>query len=544
MSSDIVIVGAGHNGLVLAGYLARAGFKPVVLERRQTIGGVVVTEEFHPGFQCPTIVHILPRPRPELVHYLNLPRHGLQLVEPDPVVFAPADDGRALALYRDPGQTAEALRAWSKADADAYPAFERSLARIGAVIEPLLWSSPPSIDDINPADLWQLLKTGRRFRSLGARDSYRLLRYAPMAVADLVTEWFETDLLRAAVAAEAIRDTAAGPRSPGTGALLLLRTALAGRPVTGHVAAMGGVGSFTRALGASALKSGAEIRTGAEVSRILVDDGAVRGVALTSGDEIPARVVISNVDPKQTLLRLVDPASLLPDFVSRVQNIHMRGTSAKINLALSGLPSCPAASRLAGGSGEASALLGGRIHVGPDIDYLERAFDASKYGQAPARPYLDVAIPTLVDPSLAPQGCHVMSIHAQFMPYRLQPEGWEGRHERLAQSVIETLSTHFPNLDDLVVHGEVFTPAELEGLFGLSGGHLLHGEPALHQLFGLRPVLGWAQYRTPIEGLYLCGSGTHPGVAVCGASGANAAREVIKDLRKKKRSGVGDRGSV
>ncbi|MBI1875512.1 MAG: NAD(P)/FAD-dependent oxidoreductase [Acidobacteria bacterium] len=544
MSSDIVVVGAGHNGLVLAGYLARAGFRPLVLERRPTIGGVVVTEEFHPGFQCPTIVHTLPRPRPELVHYLDLPRHGLQIVEPDPVVFAPSDDGRALAIYRDAGQTAEALRAWSKADADAYPAFEQSLGRIGAVIEPLLWSTPPSIDEINPADLWQLLKTGRRFRGLGAPDSYRLLRYAPMAVADLVAEWFETDLLRATLAAEAIRDTASGPWSPGTGGLLLLRTALAGRPAAGHVAAMGGIGSYTRALGDSARKSGAEIRTGTDVTRILVEDGAVRGVALANGEEIAARVVISNVDPKQTLLRLVDPAALLPDFVFRVQNIQTRGTVAKINLALSGLPSCPAASRLAGGDGAASTLLRGRIHIGPDIDYLERAFDTSKYGQASARPYLDVAIPTLVDPALAPQGCHVMSIHAQFMPYHLRPDGWDGRHERLAQSVIETLSTYFPDLDNFVVHGEVFTPADLESLFGLSGGHLLQGEPALHQLFGLRPVLGWAQYRTPIEGLYLCGSGTHPGVAVCGASGANAAREVIKHLRKRRGSGVGGRGSV
>lgn len=528
----IVIIGGGHNGLVTAGYLARAGHRPIVLERRPRVGGTIVTEELHPGFRCPTLIHALPRIHPELLHYLDLKRHGLTVIEPDPAVFAPAPGGQVAVFYRDAARTAEALAALSKADAAAYPRFVETLSRIGEALDGLLWSAPLPVSQVHAADLWRLIRAARRVRHLGERDVYRLLRYAPMPVADVAGEWFDTDLVRAVVAAQAVHTTSAGPWSPGTGALLLLRTALSGMPIVGTMTALGGCGSFTGALASAATAAGAEIRTGAEVAAITIDDGRVAGVRLAEGEEIPANVVISAVDPKRTLLGLVDPSNFEPGFAGRIGRLRAAGSVAKVNLALSDLPSCPAAARLSPGDGGRS-LLRGQIHIGPGIDHLEQAFDASKYRQPSDRPYLDVTIPTLVDPSLAPPGCHVMSIHAQFMPYRVDG-GWKDRHEQLTRSVIDALTPYFPNLDRLVVHGEVFTPLDVEKVFGLTGGHLLHIEPALDQLFGMRPVMGWERYRMPIDGLYLCGSGTHPGVAVCGASGVNAARRVIRDLRRRK----------
>jgi phytoene dehydrogenase-like protein len=342
-----------------------------------------------------------------------------------------------------------------------------------------------------------------------------------------VAEWFETDLLQASVAARAIHGTAMGPWSAGTGAILLLGAAIDPVPGGSSVSAVGGPGAVTRAMAEAAREAGAEIRTGADVQRILVKDGAVTGVVLADGTEIPAATVVSGADPRRTFLRLIDPVELEPDFMTRIRNYRCPGTVAKLNFGLRGLPA------FRGVTGDPAAALGGRVHIGPGIDYLERAFDASKYGETSAAPYLDVAFPSIADPSMAPVGRHVMSVHMQYAPFTLRAGSWNGQGGPLSDLVLRTLETYAPGVTALVESGQVITPLDLEQVYGLTGGHIHHGELSLDQLFTMRPTLGWADYRTPLEGLYLCGSGTHPGNGLTGASGQNAAREVLKGARRR-----------
>lgn len=523
----VVIIGGGHNGLVAAFYLARAGLKPLVLERRETVGGAVITGEIHPGYRCPTLSHAAGPLRADIARDMRLDRHGLRPFRPDPHVFAPAPDGRALVLYQDAGRSAGEIRRFSAKDAVAYPAFQESIRRIAGLLDHLRRVTPPSIDRPSAGDLWSLLGVGRRFRALGRTDAYRFLRWGPMAVADLVGEWFETELLRATLAARGIFGASLGPWSAGSGAMMLLQAANHDGSATASVFVEGGAGALTQAMAAAARQAGAEIRTGAPVKDVRVKDERVAGVVLESGEEISASTVISNADPRRTFLTFVDPIHLTPDFVTKIRNYRATGIAAKVNLALAGLPRFTA---LSNGAAEA---LGGRIHIGPEIDYLERAFDAAKYGECSSEPYLDVTIPSLADPSLAPAGRHVMSIYMQFAPYTLKAGTWATERDRLADRVIRTLARYAPNLPDLIVERQVITPLDLEQVYGLTGGHIFHGEPSLDQLFTMRPLLGWARYRAPIEGLYLCGAGTHPGPGITGASGANASREMLKDLRTK-----------
>ena len=516
---DTLIIGAGHNALVTAFYLARAGKKPLILERRATVGGCATTEEFAPGYRAPTLAHTLGPIRPSIVRDMQLERRGVAFVRPEPRLVAPGADGRPLLFSADVTRTADAIRPFSAKDATRYPDFCATLARLGGFLEGLLGMTPPSIDAPSPSEMWQLLRTGRRFRALGRKDGFALLRWAPMAVADLVAEWFESDLLQAAIAARGIHGTAMGPWSAGTGAVLLLAAANDPAPGGSSVVAMGGPGGVTRIMAEAAREAGAEIRLGTAVTRILVKDGAAAGVMLGDGTTIAAATVVSGADPRHTFLSLVDPTELDPSFLSRLRNYRCPGTVAKLNVALSGLP------RFRGVADPAS--LRGRIHIGPDIDYLERAFDASKYGEFSDRPYLDITIPTLVDPSLAPSGRHVMSVHVQYAPFARRG-GWEGQKDALADSVLRTLEEHAPGITSLVEQRQTLTPRDLEHSFGLTGGHIYHGELALDQLFTMRPTLGWSDYSTPIAGLFLCGSGTHPGNGLTGASGANAARRILK----------------
>jgi phytoene dehydrogenase-like protein len=523
---DIAIIGAGHNGLVAAFFLARAGFKPLVLERRPIVGGIAVTEEFHPGFRCSTLMDSAGMLLPAVLSEMQLERHGLQWIEPEASMCALSPDGPALVLANDPAKSAEQIRKFSSADAAKYAQFHGILSRIGRALHPLLRMTPPGIDKPSVEDLWGLVKIGRGIRKLGKKDMLSLLRWGPMAVADFAAEWFENELLRAAVAARGIFGTAAGPWSPGSTAPLLLRVAADGNPTGRTLFPRGGMGALAQAMAESARKVGAEIRTSAEVQQILVKDGAVRGIVLADGEEIPLKAVVSNADPRRTLLRLVDPVHFAPGFLVKMQHYRCQGVVAKINLALVELP------RFTGLNDAASSALSGRIHLGPEIDYLERAFDASKYGNFSEHPYLEVTIPTISDPSLAPPGRHVMSVFMQFAPYRLRNNDWSCRREALADTVLKTLAEYAPNLSGLVLGRQVVTPEDIEETYGLTGGHLFHGELALDQLFTMRPLLGWARYRTPVRGLYLCGSGTHPGIGVTGASGFNAAREILKDLRR------------
>jgi phytoene dehydrogenase-like protein len=522
---DLVIIGGGHNGLVTAFYLAKAGFKPLVLERRAEVGGAAITDEFHPGFRCSTLAHGAGPIRPDIVRDMQLEKHGLRYITPETCVTALSPDGRALSLYQDADKSAQAITAFSQKDAAKYPEFQQSLAKISKVIAEVLATTPPDIDHPSGGDLWSMLKTGRALRHLGKRDLYRVLRWGPMAVADLVAEYFETELLRAVIAARGIFGTFLGPWSAGSSLQLLIRAAGDSHPAGSAFFAAGGMGALTQAMASAAQAAGVEIRTAAEVIEIRVKDGAATGVLLGTGEEINATAVISNADPKRTLLKLTDPTHLSPDFVQKLQHFRGNGTVAKVNLALSALPTFTA---LKNGDG---AALKGRIHIGPEIDYIERAFDESKYGNFSRQPYLEATIPSLTDPTLAPDGKHVMSIYMQYAPYKLKGN-WEDQRKALGQTVVQTLAQYAPNLPELILTHQIITPLDLEEVYGLTGGQIFHGDLALDQFFTMRPLLDWARYRTPIENLYLCGSGTHPGAGLTGGSGANAAREILRHVKK------------
>ena len=527
---DVVIIGGGHNGLVTAFYLAKVGFKPLVLERSAQVGGAAVTDEFHPGFRCSTLAHTAGPIRPDIVRDMQLEKHGLKLITPEVCVTALSPDGRALTLFQDAARSAQAISAFSEKDAKKYPEFEQSLGKISKVIAEALATTPPDIDHPSRGDLWSMLKTGRAIRNLGKKDMFRLLRWGPMAVADLASEYFETELLRAVIAARGVFGTFLGPWSAGSALVLLIRAAGDSHPAGSASFAAGGMGAVTQAMASAAKAAGAEIRTGAEVIEIHVTNGAATGVILSTGEEIHARAVISNADPKRTLLKLTDPTHLSPDFVQKLQHYRGNGTVAKVNLALSGLPQFTA---LKNGDAAAahSSPLRGRIHIGHEIDYLERAFDESKYGNFSRQPYLEATIPSLTDPTLAPEGKHVMSIYMQYAPYKLKGD-WEDQRKALGQTVVKTLAEYAPNLPELILTHQIITPRDLEDKYGLTGGQIFHGDLALDQFFTMRPLLDWARYRTPIENLYLCGSGTHPGAGLTGGSGANAAREILKELKR------------
>ncbi|HEY7402394.1 MAG TPA: NAD(P)/FAD-dependent oxidoreductase [Candidatus Angelobacter sp.] len=522
---DVVMIGGGHNGLVTAFYLAKAGFKPLVLERRRQVGGAAVTEEFSPGFRCSTLAHSAGPLLPEVVRDMQLERHGLKLVNPEIGVTALSPDGRALRLYNDVRKAAQEVAAFSQKDAAQYPVLQESLSKIGGVIGEALKLTPPDIDHPNRADLWSMLQTGRSLRKLGKKDMYRLLRWGPMAVADLVAEFFETELLRAVVAARGIFGTSLGPWSAGSSLVLLIRAAGDSHPAGSAAFAIGGAGAVTQAMAAAAQAAGAEIRTNADVKEVRVKDGRATAVVLAGGEEIGAKAIISNADPRRTLLKLVDPTHLTPDFVMKLRNYRMSGTVAKVNFALAGLPKFTALSEAG------DRALEGRIHIGPEIDYLERAFDESKYGNFSPHPYLELTIPSLTDPSLAPAGKHVMSVYVQYAPFKLKSGGWDSQRDALGNTVVTTLSQYAPNLPGLVEDAQIITPKDLEDKYGLTDGHIFHGELALDQFFTMRPLLDWARYKTPVQNLYLCGSGTHPGAGLTGGSGANAAREILKELR-------------
>ncbi len=432
-------------------------------------------------------------------------------------------------------------------------------------VSSLLTMTPPDIDHPTSADIWNLLRAGKTFRALGKRNMQRLLRWGPMAVADFVAEFFETELLRAVIAAQGIFAAAAGPWSAGTTAILLLRVAAGGFPDGGQMCVRGGMGALSEAMAAAAKQAGAEIRTSAEAERILVKDGAVAGVALTNGEEIPANAVVSAADPKRTFLKLIEPVHLAPSFLGQMQHYRCQGTVARVLFALDALPNFPALKNEA----DENAALTGRIHIGPDIDYLERAFDDSKYGDFSRAPFLEAAIPSLLDPSLAPHGKHVMSVHMQYAPYNLKrpatdsrqgaafypearraavPKGlgnsgvltpevaasghWLAQRDALADVVVKTLAQYAPDLPAKILARRVITPLDLEQDYGLTGGHISHGELALDQLFTMRPLIGWARYRTPIRGLFLCGPGTHPGTGLTAASALNASHQILKSLRR------------
>jgi phytoene dehydrogenase-like protein len=527
-SYDVIVIGAGHNGLTAAAYLARAGKKVLVLERRPLAGGAAVTEEIHPGFRISTCAHWVGLLQPRIVRELELGRHGLEILRPEAALFQPRPDGSHLLLWRDRAKALAEIARHSAADAERYPAFAERLGRLTGFLRPLLLSPPPFLPKGKGADLLALLEVGLRFRRLGAREIHQALRWLPMSVADLVSEWFEGEALKALLAARGIVGSFLGPRSPGTAALLLYENlGEPGWPLLGWGVPRGGMGSVTAALAEAAKRYAAEIRTGAEVARIEVKNQKAVGVVLATGEEILVPVVVSNPDCRTTFDRLVDPALLDPHFLGAIRKIKFRGAVAKVNLAVAELPDFKSLPGKTAGLQHQAV-----IQIGPSLDYLERAFDDAKYGRFSARPFLEVVIPSVLDPTLAPAGKHVISILAQFAPYHLREGNWNEKREALGDAVVRTLAEHAPNLPGAILHRQVLTPGDLESIYGLPEGNIYHGEQTLDQLFFMRPVPGWARYRTPIQNLYLCGAGTHPGGGVSGAPGYNAAREILRDWKK------------
>ncbi len=520
----IVIIGGGANGLVTAFYLAKAGHPTLLLERRPVIGGSLVTEEIHPGFHCPTVLHSAPPLPRQVFRDMQLDKQGVKIINTPIIVLSLNPAGNAVRILEDVGQTSSELAHTSKHDAQRYLEFHATFKQFGRAIAPLLSMTPPDVEHPAINDYLNLAKLGLNFRGLGKKDAYRLLRWAPMAVADLTREWFETELLRAVIEARGILGTSAGPWSAGTSVGLLMQAAAGAGPIGGAAVCRGGIGAITRALAKSATAAGAQIRTRAAVAQIQVSGNEACGVVLEGGEEIAAKAVVSSADPKQTFLRLVDSIDLDPGFVAKISSYRASGTVAKVNLALSRLPVFTAIKNQ-------SPDLSGRIHIGPSTDYLELAFDAAKYGDFSTRPYLDITIPSLADPSLAPKGAHVMSVHVQYAPYKLKSGEWTSRREELADTVVKTLAEYAPDINDTIVSRQTLTPVDLEQTCGLTGGHIFHGEHTLDQLFTFRPLLGWARYRTPIKHLYISGSGTHPGGGMTGACGANASREILRDLK-------------
>jgi phytoene dehydrogenase-like protein len=518
---DVIVIGAGHNGLTAAAYLARAGRRVLVLERRHLVGGAAVTEEVFKGFHFSVCSYVVSLLRPEIIRELDLPRHGLQILPLDGT-FTPLPDGNYLWRTNDHAQTHREIARHSRLDAEAYDEYGRAMVEMGRFVRPILGLTPADPTSLRPGGLKQLLSLLRRFQQLSRQDQYNQVQLMTMSAADFLDQWFETDVLKATMAASGIIGTFLGIRSPGT-AYVLLHHYMG--DIDGAFRswgfARGGTGAISNAIASAAREAGVEIRTQAPVARMLVTGDRVEGVVLENGDELRADVVMSSVDPRLTFLQLLDPRTLPDEFVSDVRRYKFRGSSGKVNLALDGLPeftSLPGTGR----------HLRGAISISPGTDYMERAYDEAKYGRFSRRPYIDAVIPTLTDPSLAPPGKHVMSCFVQYAPYHLAEGTWDDQREAFGDTVIDTLAQYAPNIRNIIRHRQVVTPLDLEREWGLSEGNIFQGELTLEQLFFLRPVPGWAQYRSPIRNLFMCGSATHPGGGIMGAPGRNAAGVVLR----------------
>jgi len=521
--TDAIVIGAGLNGLTTAAYLARAGRRVLVLERRSVIGGSNVTEDFAPGFRCDTCLHDVGHIPPRIVRDLDLEPHGLQIVSSGSPLLAPTGTGDWLRLGGSTADSALSIRRFSQHDADRWPAFIERIAKLAGFLEASYAAPVPGIGASSFADLFTAARLGLKLRGLGKQDMVALLRYIPMSVAELLDDWFESDVLKGAIGARGITHICQGPRSAGT-AFVLLHHQVGRLPgafnATGYP--LKGAEMLASALAASARAAGAEIRTGAEVAHVTTRDGHATGVVLASGEESSAKLVVSSADPRTTFLSLCDPAQLAPEFVRAVRNIRYRGIWAKVNLALDAFPDFPGA---VGGEGESPSA----ISISPSLTYLERAYDDAKYGRVSEHPYLHVRIPTVTNPDLAPKGKHVMTVHVQYAPYRLRDGAWDDRaRTALGDRVVATLAQHAPSLPGTILHRQVLTPLDLQTTFGLPEGSAYHGEMTLDQVLFMRPVPECSDHRTPVHGLWLCGAGAHPGGGIAGGAGANAARTILR----------------
>ncbi|MGZ5318651.1 MAG: phytoene desaturase family protein [Actinomycetota bacterium] len=523
--SEIVVIGAGHNGLVAAAYLAKAGHRVTVLERSSEVGGILRNTDIAPGFTAPGIGHTVGRLREGVIRDLNLTRHGLELLTPAVRVFAPQADGSAVTFWADAAKSAAEIRARNQKDADAYLAFDKKVRVIASFLAYINVATPPDAKSPSLSDAIMGLKLGKVFKDIGAVAGRETIRSLPMAVADLVQETFEDEALRGPLSTRGIKFTATGPWAAGTASVFLNDSAGNDGGAPGEATfAKGGTGALATALAKAAESYGVTIRTDAAVSRISTKNGRVVGVTLADGSEIDTTAVVTAADPKRTL-NLCDPVELGPHMVWRANNIRTPGATAKVNLALSGLPTFHGA--------DDPERLKGRIVIAPSIDHVEKAKDAVKYGHLAEEPWLEATIPSLVDPSLAPEGKHVMSVLVEGAPRHLRDSTWDAERERLGDITVKTLEQYAPGLGELVEAREVITTEDFETEYGLSGGHVYHAEPGLDQFFAWRPLAGEARYLLVFDGLYLAGSGAHPGGGVTGGPGANAARAILSDLDKR-----------
>jgi phytoene dehydrogenase-like protein len=523
---DAIVMGAGHNGLVAACYLARKGLKVLVLERNDYIGGAAVSRKLYDDFTYSNCSYVCSLLRPEIMRALELPKHGLQII-PYEGGCTLMQGGGHLALYDNHDALRREIARHSKRDAEAYERFSRDILRQCRFIKALLLREPPDPTSFKPRDLRELLFLGRRFHGLGEERMYDTLRFWLMSCADFLDEYFESEIVKAHLAGSSIIGTALGPRSAGT-AYVLLHHYMGDidETVGAWGFARGGMGAVTQALAGSLQASGGAIRSGSRVDKVLVRAGRTRGVRLENGEELEAPVVLSNLDVRRTFLQTVDEADLPQDFVRRVRNFKIRGSSGKLNIALDGLPEFPAIPA-------GSPCIRGDLHVTDTIEMMEHAYDDWKEGRWSRAPYVDMLIPSQIDPTMAPHGKHYMSVFVQYCPYQLAEGEWTTERRRaFGETVIGTIAAHSPNFRDLLLHAEVRTPWDIENEVGLTEGNIFQGELTLDQLLFNRPIPGFAQYRSPVRGLYMCGSSTHPGGGVMGAPGANAAAAVLRDLRK------------
>jgi phytoene dehydrogenase-like protein len=538
MKYHAIVIGGGHNGLTAAAYLARAGRKVLVLERRHVLGGAAVTEEIFPGFKFSVCSYVVSLLRPEIIRDLDLPRHGLEILPLDGT-FTPMPNGDYLWRVNDHAKTHREIARHSKLDAEAYDEYGKAMVEMARFVKPILNMTPPDPMSLDPRQLRKLLFLGNRFRALPDGDRYNQVQLMTMSAIDFLDQWFETDVLKATMSASGIIGTFQGVRSPGTAYVLL-------HHYMGEIDgafrswgfARGGTGAISNAIAAAAREAGVEIRTETPVARISVKNGQASGVVLANGDELSADMVLSSVDPNLTFLKFIDADRELPsDFVEEIRRYKYRGSSGKVNLALDALPDFTCR------PGEGPHLRGA-ISISPSVDYMERAYDQAKYGEFSRRPYMDMVIPTLTDPSVAPPGKHILSCFVQYAPYHLKgrPQGlrhepggaglepcdWDDQRDAFGDTVIDTIAEYAPNIRDIILHRQVLTPLDLERDFGLTEGNIFQGELTLEQLFFARPVPGWAQYQTPIQNLWMCGSATHPGGGIMGAPGRNAALRILR----------------
>ncbi|HET8647311.1 MAG TPA: NAD(P)/FAD-dependent oxidoreductase [Vicinamibacteria bacterium] len=524
---DAVVIGGGHNGLTTAAYLARAGRKVLVLERRHVLGGAAVTEEVFPGFHYSVCSYVVSLLRPEIIRDLDLPRHGLEILPLDGT-FTPMPDGDYLWRMSDHARTRREIYRHSPVDAEAYDEYSKAMVEMARFVKPILSMVPPDPFAPDLDGVRGLAHMYQRFRGLSTADRHNLLQLMTVSAVDLLDRWFETDVLKATMSASGIIGTFLGVRSPGT-AYVLLHHYMG--EIDGAFRAWGlsrgGTGAISLAIAGAARAAGVEVRSEAAVERIVVKDGRATGVVLEGGEEIEARVVASSLDPHRTFLRLLDARTLPGDFVEEVRRYKLRGSSGKVNMALDALPEFTA---LPG----AGPHLRGAVSISPSVEYMERAYDDAKYGRFSRRPYMDIVIPSLTDPSVAPPGKHVMSCFVQYAPYKLSEGDWDSQKEAFGDTVVDTIAEYAPNLKKIILHRQVVTPLDLEREWGLTEGNIFQGELSLEQLFLLRPVAGWARYRTPVRSLYMCGSATHPGGGIMAAPGRLAAVEILKDWKRGK----------